>query len=172
MAAARIETPREFFDHVVDVDVSDFLKNSTDLRVAYHACNSLLSLRDWIVTKCGKKGWSWEKVAQQPFEGALQLQKALEAIDQRFAIVPDIANASKRVVLDRSRSRTNLYGNVNTEINPVHRGILAGGPLGAAPLAGSSPRIVVKIDTTNHDVRDCVGAAHAIWRNLLAENSW
>jgi hypothetical protein len=32
MIASRIETPREFFDHVVEVDVSEFLTNPLDLR--------------------------------------------------------------------------------------------------------------------------------------------
>jgi hypothetical protein len=48
MVAKKIETPREFFDYVVDLDVRDFSVEVDDLRAAYHACNSLLSLRDWV----------------------------------------------------------------------------------------------------------------------------
>jgi hypothetical protein len=171
MVASKIETPHEFFDHVVDVDVSEFLTNSGDLRVAYHACNSLLNLRDWIVTTHKTEPWSNGGAAKQPFAGRRQLQGALEALDQRFAIVTDIANASKHMVLDQNRSRTNLSGNANTEVQQVG-GAIGSGPIGAAPIGGTSSRIVVKIDDQFHDVKDCVTTVHAFWRNLLAENSW
>jgi hypothetical protein len=172
MIASRIETPREFFDHVVEVDVSEFLTNPLDLRAAYHACNSLLNLRDWVLTMHKTRPWSSGGAAKQPFAGTGQLQQALEALDQRFAIVTDIANASKHMVLDPARSRTKLGGNANTEVQQVHGGALGSGPIGAAPIGGTSSRIVVKIDDQFHDVRDCVTAVHAIWCNLLTENSW
>jgi hypothetical protein len=95
----------------------------------------------------------------------------LETVDGRFAIVTDIANASKHMVLDQNRSRTNLYGNANTEVQQSG-GPLGSGPLGSGPLGGSSSSIVVKIDSQFHDVKDCVIAVHGAWRNLLNENSW
>jgi hypothetical protein len=42
----KIETPREFFEHIVELDVEDFIETPTDLRLAYHSCTSLLSFRD------------------------------------------------------------------------------------------------------------------------------
>jgi hypothetical protein len=172
MVASKIETPREFFDHVVDPDVSEFLANPLDLRAAYHACNSLLSLRDWVHTRHKTRPWSSGGAAKQPFAGKGQFQGALEALDQRFAIVTDIANASKHMILDQNRSRTNLAGNANTEVQQSHGGAIGSGPIGAAPIGGTSSRIVVKIDNQFPDVKDCVTAVHAVWRNLLAENSW
>ena len=41
----KIATPREFYSNVVALDVRDFMNTQDDLRLAYHACVSLLSLR-------------------------------------------------------------------------------------------------------------------------------
>lgn len=140
-------------------------------RAAYHACNSLLSLRDWVLQAYRGNAWSRKGAGQQPFANALQVQRALEALDIRFAIVTDIANASKHMVLDPDRSRTTLYGSANTEVETIG-GPLGSAPLGAAPLGGSISRIVVKIGNQSHDVKDCITAVHGIWRDLLAENAW
>jgi hypothetical protein len=63
-------------------------------------------------------------------------------LDQRFAIVTDIANAAKHIILDQNRSRTNLYGSANTEVQEIHGGHLGAAPLvlrrSAAPQAASS----------------------------------
>jgi hypothetical protein len=42
----KIETPREFYTNVVEIDIIEFLDKPDDLRLAYHACVSLVSLRD------------------------------------------------------------------------------------------------------------------------------
>jgi hypothetical protein len=48
MPISKIENTREFFDHVVCPDFNDFSTDRTNLRLAFHACTSLLSLRDWV----------------------------------------------------------------------------------------------------------------------------
>src|SRR5271166_6097744 len=131
MVAFKIETPSEFFTEVVDVDVSEFQKNPIDLRIAYHACNSLLSLRDWVAETHKNKSWSHGGIPQPLFGSGIQLQKALESLEHKFAIVTDIANASKHMVLDQKRSRTNLYGNANTEVQQF------GGPIGSGPISAA-----------------------------------
>jgi hypothetical protein len=171
MSASKIETPRGFFDHVVDINVSEFSAHPLDLRAAYNACTSLLSLRDWIVETHRNTPWSAGGAPKPPFASKGDLQQALEVMDSRFAIVTDIANASKHMVLDPNRRRTNLYGSANTEVQSIGGGI-GGGPIGGAPIGGATASIVVKIDDKFHDVMDCVTAVHAILRGLMTENSW
>lgn len=168
----RIETPRQFFDFVVEDDVRDFLTDSLDLRAAYHACASLLSLRDWIFKVYNGKPWSSAGAPLSPFTTIFQLQIALERLDSRVAILTDVANASEHMILDRRKSRTNLYGSANTARQSIHSGAISGGAISAAPVSGASEYIAVKIDDKFHDVKDCVAAVHNLWRGLLAENAW
>ena len=171
MSPTKIETPREFFDHVVRKDVDEFRSNATDLRLAYHACTSLLSLRDWIAHEHKKKSWTHSGRLQSPFSTPNNLRAALKNIDDRFGIVTDIANASKHMVLDPNRPRdTELWGNANTEVH--FTGYVGFAPLGAVPLGGSASVIMVKIGSHHHDVLDCVNAVHSIWEQLMIENGW
>jgi len=101
-----------------------------------------------------------------------QLQQELEALDKNFAITYDIANASKHMILDPKRRRTNLWGAANAEVQQTYSGALGASPLGAGPIGASSSRIVVKIDNQFHDVRACVIGVHAVWAKLISENSW
>jgi len=173
MPATRIEKPREFFDNVVTPDFQDLTANRSDLRLAYHACTSLLGLRDWVCHEHKSKPWSAQGKAQAPFAGRNDLQNALGALNSNFDIVTDIANASKHMVLDSKRSRTALWGNANTEVQQIHGGAMASGPIAAAPIAGPPiTRIVVKIDQTYHDVFGCISDVYMAYDQLMRDNSW
>jgi hypothetical protein len=179
MTVTKIETPRDFFDHVVEVDVSEFRANRLDLRAAYHACSSLLSLRDWVVESYKCKPWIFGGLAQKQFVRVGELQTSLEAIEPKFAIVTDIANASKHMVLDPKRRRTNLHGNANTEVHGFSSpsaarfsGGISGAPISALPISGGPGHVLVKIDHDFHDVEACILAVHSAWTRILIENSW
>jgi hypothetical protein len=73
--------------------VSEFRANPVDLRVAYHACISLLSLRDWSVVSHKNKAWQSGGVPQNPFITQGDLAGSLSALDARFDVVADVANA-------------------------------------------------------------------------------
>ncbi|WP_334151571.1 hypothetical protein [Hyphomicrobium sp.] len=172
MTPTSIKTPREFFDHLVEKDVTEFIKNPNDLRIAYHACTSLLSLRDWVVHEHANKPWAHSGTSQVLFSTTGGLQSALEEIDRRFAIITDIANASKHMVLDPKRKqRTNLWGAANTAVMTIG-GPVGAAPVGATPVAGSVSSIMVEINHTYHCVLECVIAGRGIWRTLMTENTW
>ena len=172
MPPIKIATPREFFDHVVEKDVSEFASQATDLRSAFHACISLLSLRDWIVHVYKNKHWTHSGTAQPIITGKRKFQQALNDIDVRCGIVTDIANASKHMVLDPSSGpNTNLWGNANTAVH-FYGGPLGSAPLGVAPVGGTISVIKVKIDRNYHDVLDCARATHSIWKGLMKDNAW
>jgi hypothetical protein len=181
VTVVKIETPREYFDHVVNLDVDDLVADPTDIRLAYHACISLLSLRDWILTEYRTQPWSWQTKAKGHLKTKREFQKALNAIDNNFAIVTDIANASKHMVLEPDQSQTKLWGSANVEIKEVT--IARGGALFGSALLGTfaynqpptvytSDRIQVKIDAAYFDVLTCVTKVRSIWVTLLQENTW
>jgi hypothetical protein len=181
LSISKIEIPREFFDHVVNPDVDDFIGGPTDLRRAYHACTSLLSLRDWIVKSYHNRDWSWQKQLQGKITSVRKMQEALNTIDKSFRITTDIANASKHMILDPAKRQTELYGAANVEIRTVTTaagGSALGGVtlnsamLNQAPIVVTSDRIRVQIGTVYFDVLTCVVKTRAIWDSLIRENGW
>jgi hypothetical protein len=91
----KIETPREFYANVVEIDVIEFRDKSDDLRLAYHACVSLLSLRDWIFEKYNGRPWTWMGNSQQPLASKGTFQANIERLHDDFRIITDVANASR-----------------------------------------------------------------------------
>lgn len=102
----KIETPREFYANVVEIDEIEFRDKSDDLRLAYHACVALLSLRDWIFENYNGRTWTWMGDAQRPLTSKNTFQTSLEHLHDDFRIITDVANASKNLILDRDRRRT------------------------------------------------------------------
>ncbi len=175
MTAAKIETPREYFDHVVNLDVNDLIDHPTDIRLAYHACISLVSLRSWILKAYKNRPWSWQTNAK----GLLnenELREALNGMgpDRDLALVSDIANASKHMFLQPDQSATVAINTATIAFG----GALFGDSLigdfapGEPPLVVTSDRLQVKRDGTYFDVLTCVVNVRAIWVALLDENSW
>jgi hypothetical protein len=167
----KIETLNEFFAHIVKVDVEEFLNHEPNLRAAYHACTSLLSYRDWVLTAHRGKSWSHARASLAPVTGKQKFQQALEVIEPSFAIVTDIANASKHMILDIGMARTTLWGNANTEIE-ILGGAVGSAPIGAGAVGGSTRSTRVKIGNKSFDVRACVEKVYNVWILLNAENSW
>jgi hypothetical protein len=99
-----VETPRQFFDHVVDADVAEFRVDDTDLRLAYHACISLFILRDWIMHEHRDQPWTWNGVQKPAFHDEGELEATLIEIGHAFKIVADIANTTKHMIR-RQRQR-------------------------------------------------------------------
>jgi hypothetical protein len=179
VTVVKIETPREYFDHLVNLDVDDLIDRPTDIRLAYHACISLVSLRDWILKAYANIPWSWQtnhkySLNQKELHEALNGIRPNREPDMNFAIVSKIANASKHMVL-----QAGVSANVEVKAATTARGgaLFGGSPLGTfAPgqpsTVSTSDRIQVKINTKYFDVLTCVVKVRAIWVALLQENSW
>ena len=169
MTIFKIDTPQDFFEHIVSTDVSDFLNRKPALRTAYHACNSLLSYRDWIFATYKGKRWRHLGIAHEPFSSRNQFQKALERADTSFAIVADIANAAKHLILETNRA--GLKGNSDTQIEIVD-GTVNGAPINTVAINETLHTIYVNIGERRHDVVASVRNVHDTWVKLNAENRW
>jgi hypothetical protein len=167
----KIETPAEFFEHIAAVDVMEFLHTEPNLRAAYHACTSLLSYRDWVLATYKGSTWSSGGVSKPALRGITKFQEELARINTNFDVVTDLANASKHMVLDSSRSRTTLYGNADTFVEEVGSSI-GEAAIAEVPVAGSVRYINVKIGDQFHDVRSTVHVVFEEWKMLNSENSW
>jgi hypothetical protein len=177
----KIETPQEFYANVVEIDINEFRNKSDDLRLAYHACVSLLSLRDWIFEKYKGAPWTCMGKAQQPFTSKNSLQASLERELDEFRIITDVANASKHLSLDKDRRRTKAEGvaNVHIQSTKTHVG---GALLGYSELNGAMLNEPAKVVTSDsviindggklYDVLMSVESANRIWGQILAENNW
>lgn len=177
----KIETPREFYQNVVAVDVLELRNTPDDLRLAYHACVSLLSLRDWVFTKSVGTSWQWMGTAQRPFTSKGDLQEQLEIIHHEFRIITDVANASKRLMLDKKRKRTQAEGIANVHIQSTTA--FAGGALlgtmglntamlNEAPKFVTEDSVVINDGGKLYDVKMSVESTNNVWLGLITENNW
>jgi hypothetical protein len=154
-SAVGLNTPSEFLKYVVGPDMGAFASSGqAELRLAYHACTSLFSLRDWVYEARKNKAWTFLGKAYPPIAFKTKFFEDLCSIDPDFEIISDIANATKHMVLDTSRRLTDLHGAANVHIQThggsglLGFGALGGGAIGSMPTS----RVFVQIGTGFHDV--------------------
>jgi hypothetical protein len=177
----KIETPREFYTNVVAIDIIEFRTKPDDLRLAYHACVSLLSLRYWIFEKYKSLPWTWMSNAQPIFTTKNTFQSRIELLLDDFRIITDVANASKHLTLDKNRRRTQAEGVANVQIQSITT-YVGGAVIGAFALNTTTfnqPPTVVTVDSVIiddggklYDVKMSVESTNRIWEQLLVENNW
>jgi hypothetical protein len=166
-----IETPSEFFEHIVTVDVLEFLNNQPNHRAAYHACTSLLSYRDWILTAYKGKVWVSAGTSNSALNTVKKFQGALERYQHSFAIVTDVANASKHMLLETGRARTKIRGNSSTVVMDGS-GAFNTGVFNSVGFNEALRHIKVKDGGEMRDVSSCVRDVYEAWRALNVENGW
>lgn len=177
MSHVGISTPKEFLINVVKPDMDDLKSSScTELRAAYHACISLLSLRDWVGLHHDGKPWQYKSVHQGVIDKS-RLKAGFGAdlisIDDSFAKVFDIANASKHMVLDSKQKLTDLYGSANVHIQPIGSSILGEAILDEMILGSAgTPTIFVQIGKDFFEVLPLADKVYEIWKELFDENGW
>jgi hypothetical protein len=175
MMPVGLKNPKEFLSHVVDQDMSAFgAPGQAELRLGYHACTSLLSLRDWVYEDQKNNVWTFRGRTYPPIRSKTKFFQELCGIESDFKIISDIANATKHMVLDTSRRLTDLHGAANVHIQTIAgSGLLGDGALGGGAIGSiSSARVLVHIGAGFHDVLQSATKVHNLWRELFVENHW
>ncbi len=114
-----LSTPRDFLREVVDVYVANFAQvYSAELRLAFHACTSLLSLRDWVAEAHEGESWTWRTDTKSPISKR-SLLRDLTVIEADFGVTADVANASKHMVLEPNRRQTTISGASDVGTHPI-----------------------------------------------------
>jgi hypothetical protein len=167
----RIATPSEFFSEIVDPDVDECLRKPRDLRLAFHACISLFSLRDWIVKAHSGKTWTHNQTPKGQLCSNDNLQHDLVQIQPSFLVVSNVANSAKHMLLKQDLQWTRMQGSANVIIQSIG-GAIGDGPIAAAPIAGGTDLIVADLGGRLLDVVACVSDVHSLWKSLLSENKW
>jgi hypothetical protein len=132
--------------------------------LAFHACTSLLSLRDWVVAKYDGSQWTAGTKTFGPIDKnkpVVTFQNDLVAVEPNCEIIFDIANASKHMVLSTTRRMTDLYGAANVAIITTSNST-----------GGNTQPVFVEIGTRFHDVLRCAESVHKAWKSLFAQNGW
>ena len=166
----KIETPREFYANVVAIDILEFRNAPDDLRLAYHACVSLLSLRDWVCTKSARTSWQWMGKAQCPFTNTYDFQAQLEIIHNEFRIITDVGNASKHLLLDKKRRRTQAEGVANVHIQSTTT-LVGGALLGTMGLNTTMLNEAGKVVTEDSVVIDDGGKLYDVKMSVESTNN-
>lgn len=162
-----LSTPSEFLKHVVNPDMAEFSKpDQAELRLAYHSCNSLFALRDWVYEAHKNAKWKYQSKPFGPIKSKATFLTDLCSIEPDFKIVADIANASKHMVLDTTRRLTPLYGSANVYIHTTSSGV------NPANNAAPTFRVFVQIGSKFIDVLPCAKKVHTVWKTLFKENGW
>lgn len=175
MSAVGLKDPNDFLAAVVNPDMAAFAApGQAELRLAYHACTSLFSLRDWVYESHKNKPWTCRGTTYRAITGKTKFFEDLCSIEPDFEIVSDIANATKHMVLDTTRRLTDLHGAANVHIRTIGgSGLLGHGALGGGPLGStSSTHVFVQIGTGFFDVLQAATKVHDLWKELITENSW
>jgi hypothetical protein len=168
-----LNSPREFLRHVVDPDMAIFAGNGPELRLAFHACNSLFALRDWVFEAHKGNTRTYQSRQFQAISSKASFFRDLRGIDSNFGTVADIANASKHMVLD-GRAVTDVSSSANVHIQThggsglLGFGVLGGGAIGSVPTS----RVFVEDGANLLDVLRCAQLVHGVWKELFDENDW
>jgi hypothetical protein len=165
-----ISSPQEFLRHVVEKDMKEFRGAGAELRVAYHACTSLFSLRDWVLQTHDGKNWTYRSnpQPQMSVKNKRAFYRQLCAIDSNYEIISDVANASKHMKLGTSDRHTDMVAAANVHINILS----SGGATAAAALGPKTTRVYAHIGSKHYDVLVGAEAVYGVWLELFKENSW
>lgn len=166
----RIATPNEFLTNVVEVDVLEFANSPGDLRLAYHACISLLSLRDWVLEERKNQVWKYHGAIKPALSSKTKFQTELAEINNAFNVVTDVANATKHMTLRRNQALTDMVGNANVHI--VSTSTVGVTPVGQLTCGHGQERIFAHIGSNYHDLLTEVQNVDSIWQELFVENAW
>jgi len=109
-----LDNARKFYDWVLEKQYNDFFENSADFQHLINLAPSLFHYHEWLFADFEAHLHTGLRVAQ-PFSSAGQFWGAVQATNQKFGFIRDIANASKHVRLTRNPSTT-MSHTANTSI--------------------------------------------------------
>lgn len=168
----RLRTASDFLTHIATPDVQEFQAKPLDLRCAFHACISLLSLRDWVAEGHQGADWHLQGKKQTQLVGNESnrrgsLQTVLRSALKQVALVSDVANGAKHMKL--SRDYTDMQGGANTVVQVCTTG---GGYSSGSSRPMPKDLIVAEVGPDQVDVLQSVRDLHKLWLAIFAENRW
>jgi hypothetical protein len=89
-----LQTPKEFLLQVVDPDMTAFA-GQVELRLAYHACISLFTPRDWVYETHKGNVWTFQTRSFPAISGKTRFLTDLCSLESDFEIIADIAKLFK-----------------------------------------------------------------------------
>jgi hypothetical protein len=146
-----VQTSVDFFRQVLEPDYRECIAAPADLRKAFHAAASLFHLRDWIAATESPNPTKEELKKLQS-----DLQAKLVARCEFFAIIRDVANASKHLKLIMKPSTSVAYN-------------VAGG----YNVAGAyGPVLAVVIIPEGVVFAEAAAKVYEMWKEVFREKGW
>lgn len=154
-AHEQITSANEYFDNVVSPDFRDYVNDLGSLRKAFQCAGSLFHMHDWVYR---------EFFAEIPdCKDEKAFSKKLAEQCSSFAIVRDIANASKHMILNSEKMRK------VRSVSALSIGWVEGGFIG--PFDGSL-RVLVQTDSGYEVFGELAHDVLSMWLDMLRERSW
>ena len=112
----RIQTPKEFWEGLVDPDYTAFIASPGDLRLAFHCAIALFHMADWVyVTHKGTINAAFTFVdgtgSRQAVHDEKTFATALGQAHMDFELVRGIANAAKHLDVRSKKRHPNAANN-------------------------------------------------------------
>ena len=160
----KIMTAYDFKTKIVDEDYSDFKRNETSLRSAYHLALGLFHLRDWTFYQYSKSGtWNFSNTQKA-------YQTELESLCPSFGYIRDLANAVKHAELDpKMKHSTTMVGLANTAVTSI-----VFDPAAFENTSFQTQIIIVTDIGTGIGLKftDAAQKVKIMWDDLFAKNNW
>jgi hypothetical protein len=160
-----VQTAVDFFKQILEPDYRECIAAPADLRKAFHAAASLFHLRDWVAATG----------SPNPTKGELKklqsdLQAKLEGRCGLFAIIRDVANASKHLKLTINPS-TSVTG--AADIRSQEIATAAYGHLGGYGVTGAyGPVLAVVITPEGVVFAQAAAKVYEMWKEVFREKGW
>jgi hypothetical protein len=153
-----VQTSVDFFRQVLEPDYRECIAAPADLRKAFHAAASLFHLRDWIAA------------TESPNPTKEDLQAKLVARCEFFAIIRDVANASKHLKLIMKPS-TSVTG--AADIRSQEIATAAYNVAGGYNVAGAyGPVLAVVIIPEGVVFAEAAAKVYEMWKEVFREKGW
>jgi hypothetical protein len=142
-----IQTPQDYWDHILVLDYNDCMASADDLRLAFHCAVSLFHMTDWVyITHKSKIDASFrfkdKAGTTRPVSNEKEFANALRDIHADFELIRQIANTAKHLKLTNTSTHPNAQSHAaNTAIQSTGYGQ---GGFGQGPYGGT-PRVIVNI---------------------------
>jgi hypothetical protein len=160
-----VQTSVDFFRQVLEPDYRECIAAPADLRKAFHAAASLFHLRDWIAATESPNPTKEELKKLQS-----DLQAKLVARCEFFAIIRDVANASKHLKLIMKPS-TSVTG--AADIRSQEIATAAYNVAGGYNVAGAyGPVLAVVIIPEGVVFAEAAAKVYEMWKEVFREKGW
>lgn len=151
----KIDSAKEYFDQVVDFNVTAYKAQPTSLPAAYNLANALFSMHEWL--------WhTYNKALKGTFHSARDFNAHTQNVCPAFKHIRDLANAAKHVSLSKSSTQASHISDTTSIESKWGEGVYGVSKYGRGV-------VVINDGGTKIDFENTADEVHDYWRQIIEE---